>query len=193
MKIALETPFKNKNNKKFSDNYFYTCAVARRLILDEDEHQTPLFFHALYTQFLSDNRSDERNIGLKRSFEFHSFCDTKLYAIDRGLSQGMFLGGQDAIEKGINIKFFTSSPDNHELNESIKKINNITNNKERWLTGVELIKSLEKNEEFIKHGYIYNYHQELKEEIKEVKDIIKTFFMPIIKECKVKDSCVSID
>ena len=103
-KVILESPFANEDTQKFNDNYFYLCVAARKIMIEKDD--APLFFHALYTQFLNDDVQAERNLGLYKSFEYHSGADNKTYAIDRGISKGMILGAEDALKKGMDIKFF---------------------------------------------------------------------------------------
>lgn len=184
-KVILESPFSNKDQNKFNDNYFYLCLVARKLMKEEDH--APLFFHALYTQFLHDNKVEERNLGLFKSFEWHTHGDCKLYAIDRGVSYGMILGAEDAIKKNMPVMFYTAMPEEHWISKRIKEINTITDNKSRWEKGLAFISELTdyaeangKKEQVEKTGDLTGYSEYNEDMITEVKDCILDFFAPLV-------------
>ena len=176
-KIILESPFSNKDQNKFNDNYFYLCLVARKLMKEEDH--APLFFHALYTQFLHDNKVDERNLGLFKSFEWHTNGDYKLYAIDRGISYGMILGAKDAIEKGMPVMFYTAMPENHWISKRVSEINETVDNQTRWDKGLDLMSELD-SELAEKTGDLTGYSKYNEDLITEVKDCILSFFAPLV-------------
>lgn len=183
-KIILESPFANTDRNKFNDNYFYLCLVAR-LLMKEQGH-APLFFHALYTQFLHDNSIEERNLGLYKSFVWHSDGDYKLYAIDRGLqnSKGMMLGAQDAIEKGMPVHFFTAMPETHWISKRIQEINQIIDNRQRWEAGLAFEDELRSNPEnvarFDETGDLTGYSSYNEETLLEIKNCILEFFAPLV-------------
>lgn len=183
-KIILESPFTNTVPNKFNDNYFYLCLVAR-LLMKEQDH-APLFFHALYTQFLHDNSIEERNLGLKKSFEWHTHGDYKLYAIDRGIqdSKGMILGAEDSIKKGMPVMFFTAMPETHWIAKRIQEINLIFDNQERWNAGLELENEIRSNSEnmqrFEETGELTDYKEHNKEMIVDIKNCILEFFAPLV-------------
>lgn len=196
-KSVLESPFKNDNQSIFNDNYFYVNACARKIMLENDV--APLFFHTLYTQFLSDNKTEERNIGLFRSFEYHSHADEKLYAIDRGISGGMILGAEDAIKKGMPIKFFTVHPASSKVGKKISEINSIEDNQTRWNAGLEFVSSLTSDplveKRFSLNGDLTNYKHEIREELSDVKKCILEFFEPLVKSIRkemAKEKCFDI-
>lgn len=182
----IESPFKNKDIKKFNANYIYLCLVARKVILDDKD--SPLFFHGLYTQFLNDNDETERNTGIITSFNWHSPSDFKLYAIDRGISKGMIMGAEDALEKNIPIKFFTAMPEEHWISKRVAEINLIIDMKERWMTGLAFVEKMQSDkiikELFEEDGELTGYVIHNDVEINKIKDCLFNFFSPLIEYIK---------
>lgn len=184
-KFILESPFANQDRNKFNNNYFYLCLVARKIMIENNA--SPLFFHALYTQFLNDDVQEERNLGLFNSFNWHSDGDAKLYAIDRGLkdSKGMMLGAADAIKKGMPVKFATAMPETHWISKRVAEINEIIDNQERWDAGlafeIELRSIPENMERFEKNGELTDYVRHNQKDLEEVKNCIMEFFAPLVK------------
>lgn len=178
--ILLESPFSSDSQKVFCDHYFYLCLVARKLM--KEQNDAPLFFHALYTQMLNDNVVKERDLGLEKSFHWHTKGDCKLYAIDRGISKGMILGALDSIEKNIEIQFFTAMPETHWVSRRIQEINVILDNKSRWEEGVKLVKELEKIQ--LDNGDsspdLTGYTEHNQNDIDLIKNCILEFFAPMI-------------
>lgn len=189
-RLILESPFANTDRNKFNANYFYLCLVARKLMVESGD--APLFFHALYTQFLHDNVVDERNLGLFKSFEWHTFGDCKLYAIDRSISKGMILGGEDAIKKNIPVMFYTAMPEKHWISKRVAEINVIVDNKERWETGLKFVEELKENSEMNKrfefNGDLTGYAQFNEEHIANVKACIMEFFAPLVDAIRYEES-----
>ena len=181
-KIILESPFANANPQKFNDNYFYLCVSARKMMIEDDN--APLFFHALYTQFLHDNIQEERNLGLFKSFEFHSDADNKTYAIDRGISKGMILGAEDALKKGMDVKFYTVLPETNKIAKKIEEINKISNVEKRWEMGQrfvnQLMNSPSHKKSFEETGDLTMYSASIQKELKDVKKCIMEFFAPLV-------------
>lgn len=181
-KIILESPFANDNKQKFNDNYFYLCVAARKMMIDDDN--APLFFHALYTQFLHDNVKEERNLGLVKSFVYHSSADNKTYAIDRGISKGMILGAEDALKKGMDIQFYTVLPESSDIAKKITEINKISNVKTRWEMGQRYVSKLMEHpkhkESFENTGDLTLYMPTIQKDLKEVKKCILEFFAPLV-------------
>lgn len=178
-RIILESPFSNADTNKFNANYFYLCLAARKLMIEQEA--SPLFFHALYTQFLHDNVIEERNLGLFKSFEWHTFGDCKLYAIDRGISAGMILGAEDAIKKGMPIAFFTAMPADHEISKRVTEINAIEDNQERWNAGLEYVTELRSvSLAFEDTGALTGYMTHNEDMLRDVEECILEFFAPLV-------------
>lgn len=184
MNIILETPFKNENKQIFVDNYLYTNAVARKLM--KEDNVSSLFFHTFYTQFLNDNDPSERDLGLKSSFNYHSGADCKVYAIDRGLSNGMILGAKDAIMKNIEINFYSVVYKDRSIIEELNIINSKSDNNERLELAIKFVEKLSQTE-FAKNnktGQLIDYNDSLSEHIVQVKDCLTEFFQPILDGIK---------
>ena len=178
-RIILESPFANNDNNKFIENYFYLCLVAR--ILMKKGNHSPLFFHALYTQFLNDRDKAERKLGLYNSFDWHTHGDFKLYAIDRGFSDGMLKGALDAIEKNIDIFFFTALPKDHWISNKIDEINKEELNEKRLELGQKFISTLSATSTtFESKGELTEYKDYNTEYFSDIKDCILNFFAPIV-------------
>jgi len=188
-KIILESPFANENKQKFNDNYFYLCVSARKMMTEDGD--APLFFHALYTQFLHDNVQEERNLGLVKSFVYHSDADNKTYAIDRGISGGMILGAEDALKKGMDIKFYTVLPETDPIAKKIDTINNITNVEKRWKMGKRMVDQMmntpKHKDSFEKTGDLTLYSHSIKSELKDVKKCIMEFFAPLVDSIRAEN------
>ncbi len=179
-KLILESPFANTNPTIFNENYYYLCMCARKMMLEQGA--SPLFFHALYTQFLHDDIQEERNIGLFRSFNWHSDAHNKTYAIDRKISKGMILGAEDAIKKGIPVFFYTALPEDHEIAKKVAEINAIEDDKTRWDTGLDFINSLEMFDE--ENGDLTEYRSYNLDLLKDVYQCIIEFFAPLVDDIR---------
>ncbi len=181
-KVIIESPFKNSNPVIFNDNLFYLNAIARRLMLTHEV--APLYFHSLYTQCLNDNVHDERMKGLYTSFEFHTDSDVKFYAIDRGLSEGMILGAKDAIAKGIDIEFYTACPEDTTFGKIVNSINEVQDPQDKLEEASykiqELLSDPQVKSKYEKTGDLSDYRTYLNKELAEVKDIMYSFFKPMI-------------
>lgn len=189
-KIILESPFANENKQKFNDNYFYLCVSARKMMTEDGD--APLFFHALYTQFLHDDIQEERNLGLVKSFVYHSSADNKTYAIDRGISGGMVLGAEDALKKGMDIKFYTVLPKSDPISKKIDEINKISNIEKRWEMGKRMVERMmttpKHKESFENTGdlTLYSKSDAIKTELKDVKKCIMEFFAPLVDSIRAE-------
>lgn len=84
--------------------------------------ESPMAFHLIYPQSLCDDTDVERSMGITRSFAWHSGAEAKLFYIDRGFSNGMRLGYQDALKKGIHVEFRTLSQEDM-INRLVVKLN----------------------------------------------------------------------
>ncbi len=190
-KIILESPFSNSDQRKFNDNYFYLCVCARKMMLDKNREVSPLFFHALYTQFLHDDVESERNLGLVRSFEYHSDASSKVYAIDRGITKGMVLGAEDALKKGIDIKLYTVHDPESNVGKAVSIINKVNDPAERWKMAcsyVDSLKLMRKNKEsYDETGDLTLYSDLIVDDLKEVKKCILDFFSPLVDSIRLEE------
>ncbi|WP_318493352.1 DUF7768 domain-containing protein [Photobacterium leiognathi] len=180
-KVILESPYKSYEEAKFVDNYIYTLAVARQLILKKEI--APAFFHGLYTQFLDDN-THERDIGIETSFLFHENVEKKIFTLDRGISKGMGFSLEDALDKGIDIQFYTALPPFTLTGGSVASINKVSCVKERIAQAVALVEDLKRlnPEGFKRTGKLTEYDHYLDSEITEVRGILRRFIGVVVND-----------
>lgn len=180
LKSIIESPFKNEDQTRLAENLMYVFVASRKLMVEDKV--APLFFHSLYTLFLDDNVKEERDLGLFRSFEWHTDADEKLYVIDRGLSAGMILGAEDAIKKGINIRFATLCPEGHGVHRMVNELNDIEDPVERLHEAKYLIEKLQNHYAglFDKNGDITPWRSYNEADYQKVVETIEKFFSPLI-------------
>jgi len=103
MKSIIESPFAGNVER----NRMYARLSMNIALTEHDE--SPLAFHTIYTQCLSDADPMHRKMGITRSFPWYEVADKVVYMIDRGISTGMHDGFITAQEMGRNIEFRTAS------------------------------------------------------------------------------------
>lgn len=172
----VESPFANADKVKRNENLLYVNVVARKISMSTGGSIKPMFFHTFYTQFLNDDDSYERQLGLEMSFAYHAMADVKYITIDRGISGGMIAGAEAALEKGNRIVFYTLCDDDSEIWKAVNEINNIEDYKERWNKGLELAQSLK---EINQLGDLTDFRKGVQPEYKAVANAISTFFQPL--------------
>ena len=65
--------------------------------------EAPLASHGFYTRYLDDTDTEQRKLGMACGFIWMQVCDLVAVYIDRGISQGMFQGIQQAKAYGKTI------------------------------------------------------------------------------------------
>lgn len=175
MKVIVESPFRNDVDSIRSENLIYLNCVARILALRYGYN--PLFFHSFYTQFLDDDNSDQRDLGLNLSFEHHIDSEKRIVAIDRGITTGMAIGTKFGIGKGMDFSIFTVCPAGTDTAKEVDRINSIQDPIKR-LEEAERVFSINmpKLNDF---GDITPYRSEINEVRREVLEIINRFFSPL--------------
>lgn len=103
-RVMVESPL----GGDLQNNLVYARLAMRHSLFHMGE--SPMAFHLIYTQSLCDDTDVERQIGIFRSFDWHTHASKKLFYIDRGFSNGMKLGYLDAVKKGIEVEFRSVSP-----------------------------------------------------------------------------------
>ena len=71
--------------------------------------EAPYASHLLYTQpnILDDLNPEERKLGMEAGFEWGKLAEKVVVYIDRGISEGMKLGIENAIKNGKEIEYRT--------------------------------------------------------------------------------------
>lgn len=76
-------------------------AYARELLLDSLRRgEYPIASHLLYTQVLNDLVPEERKLGIEAGLAWGKMASVSVMGVDRGVSNGMKLGAQRAIDEG---------------------------------------------------------------------------------------------
>ncbi|MGD1524121.1 hypothetical protein [Vibrio owensii] len=174
--VIIESPFANKDTVKRNENILYVNAVARNISIITKGKLNPLFFHTFYTQFLCDDNSYERDLGLEMSFVYHDLADLKLITIDRGISGGMVEGVKTALLNGKEIQFFTLCEPSSEYAKAVEDINQISDPKTRWEAGLAYVSSLE---EINPLGDLTTFRKDSVKLYKAVAENISNFFNPL--------------
>lgn len=103
MRVQIESPFFVKDNKQETRN---NIKYARECMYEcLKRGYSPFASHLLYTQCLDDNFIEDRELGINAGLEFLEVVDFSLVYIDRGISEGMKLGIEEANKKGIPVYY----------------------------------------------------------------------------------------
>lgn len=101
LRTIIESPFAGDvaRNLKYVRACMRDCIVFRK--------ETPYASHALYTQegVLDDTIPAEREMGIKAGFFWRNSAQTTAIYVDYGMSSGMKLGLQDALQKGRHFEY----------------------------------------------------------------------------------------
>lgn len=98
--VIIESPF--AGDVELNIRY---CRAAMRDCLYRGE--APYASHALYTQsgVLDDEIPEERHLGIHAGFAFREFSTKTVVYDDLGISEGMRLGIEDSIARGIPVEY----------------------------------------------------------------------------------------
>ncbi len=158
MKSIIESPFAGNVER----NRLYARLAMHLSLTEHDE--SPLAFHTIYTQCLSDADPLHRKMGIERSFPWYEVADKVVYMIDRGISTGMHDGFVTAKEMGRDVEFRTASTSPHII-EAVASWTCINEAEET----LEAMKSQSSKEPyFVKNGDITPYAIERMSEIKMI-------------------------
>lgn len=92
-RVYLESPYKGKNWENTEENLRFARLCMRDCLVNHNE--APYASHLLYTQpeVLDDKIESERELGgFKAGPAFKQVCDSSVFYINRGISQGMHRG-----------------------------------------------------------------------------------------------------
>lgn len=166
-RVMVESPLAGD----YIRNIEYARLASRHSLMMNGE--SPMAFHLIYGKSLRDKDETEREIGIKRSFNWHSYAEKKVFYLDRGLSNGMIMGYLDAKEKGISTEFRIIS-NNIQMKDFISQFNNrkLSINDIKNL-GKTLQKIIESNKKMglNNNGDVTSYREECAVVIKLLNDI----------------------
>lgn len=91
--VIIESPFKGnvEENKQYLKDCVKDC-IARGEI--------PFASHGFYTQYLDDTNPQERKLGMQLGFEVAKLFEKTVIYIDKGISDGMCTGIEEARKEG---------------------------------------------------------------------------------------------
>jgi hypothetical protein len=114
MRTIIESPFAGNIER----NRMYARLSMNIALTEYDE--SPLAFHTIYTQALSDSDPIHRKMGIEKSFPWYEVADKIVYMVDRGISTGMHDGFSEAQRIGRDVEFRTAST-NPELIKEVRR------------------------------------------------------------------------
>lgn len=96
--VIVESPFAGDTGR----NIMY----AKRCVLDcLMRGEVPFASHLFFTQMLNDEDADERKLGIEAGLEIARRADKTVVYTDRGISQGMRHGIEDAERNGRPVEY----------------------------------------------------------------------------------------
>lgn len=102
MRVIIESPYRSDDPKTFRRNLAYSRkAIFHSLSLGE----SPFASHRFYTQFLDDNDSELRYVGINCGLDWMEAAQLVAVYADYGVSPGMQAGLTHAAAKRIPVSF----------------------------------------------------------------------------------------
>lgn len=163
MKVIIESPFAGNVNR----NRLYARLSMNISLLEHGE--SPLAFHTIYTQCLSDADPIHRKLGIERSFPWYEVADKVVYMVDRGISTGMHDGYIAAQNLGKSVEFRTACI-NPEFKREVASWQNIHDAESR-LNELKTMLTLSTPPYYSIHGDLTSYLLERVNELKLINAI----------------------
>ena len=109
--VILETPYKADNWEDTEKNIEYARRCMRNCFM---RGEFPFASHLLYTQegILDDKNKEERKLGIEAGLCWGVFAEKSVVYTDRGISEGMKIGMQNAEKMGRKIEMRKLKNDN---------------------------------------------------------------------------------
>lgn len=104
--VIMESPYKNADESEHKLNILYARACMKDCLT---RFEAPAASHLLYTQVLDDNDAIDRDIGIKAGLAWGRVAEATVVYTDRGISQGMRYGIENARKAGRPIEHRTIS------------------------------------------------------------------------------------
>jgi hypothetical protein len=101
--VLVESPFAGD----VEDNVAYLHTALRDCL---SRGEAPFASHAFYVQILDDDIPAERQLGIDAGLAIGAFASKTVVYIDRGISQGMLYGIQNAKAAGRAIEYRSIIP-----------------------------------------------------------------------------------
>jgi hypothetical protein len=87
-----------------------------------DKGESPYASHLFFTQFLDDNKKEERELGIVAGFAWNDVAEAVIVYVDKGISSGMQRGVESAIAKKKPIilrRLSTNAEKNFDINKDL--------------------------------------------------------------------------
>lgn len=174
MRTIIESPFAGDVQR----NRLYARLSMHIALIEHNE--SPLAFHTIYTQCLSDADPMHRKKGIHSSFPWYEVADKIIYMIDRGISTGMHDGFITAQEMGRDVEFRTAST-SLELQEMVASWSCI-NQAEVELARLKETAIKEEYAYFTKNGDITPFALERTQEIRMINTVNESTFASPVRD-----------
>ena len=102
--VVVESPYAGKIEEEIENNVSYARACMRDCFL---RGEFPFASHLLSTQpgVLDDKNSEERKLGIDAGLEWVKVAEATIVYTDLGISEGMKLGIERAVEDGRVVEY----------------------------------------------------------------------------------------
>lgn len=97
-RVIIESPYAGEvnNNRAYLQECVLDCLKR---------NESPYASHGFFTQFLNDNKPDERALGIKAGLVWGDAADLIVVYEDLGVSEGMKQGIAEHVRKGRQIEY----------------------------------------------------------------------------------------
>lgn len=94
-RVIIESPFRGKTTEEAEKNIKYARVACIDAVFNHQE--VPFASHLFFTQFLDDNKAEEREMGIQMGYDFWEKADKIIFYLDLGMSSGM----KDALARAV--------------------------------------------------------------------------------------------
>lgn len=101
IRVVIQSPYDAETREGRLENLKYARQVCRD---STNRGENPLASHLYYPQFLDNSIPEERADGIKFGYEWWPLCHKVIFYIDRGMSHGMLLAMQKAVQENKHLE-----------------------------------------------------------------------------------------
>lgn len=101
-RVIIESPFRGENAYQQERNRRYALECMKDSML---RNEAPFLSHLLYTQILNEAIPEERELGINTGLTWGNVADITAVYTDNGITVGMQLGINHAIENGRPVEY----------------------------------------------------------------------------------------
>jgi len=100
IKVIIESPY--AGDIKANTEYLHRCVIDCLV-----RGESPYASHGFFTQFLDDDKPDDRALGIKAGLAWAEAADKVVVYVDNGISKGMRYGIEAHEKAGRRIEYRT--------------------------------------------------------------------------------------